>query len=136
MTRSIASLFATTATIGMMGSAFGAAMTDAEIKTFLSGMTAYLETTAASTSGKAGQAVIYFAEDGKALYKTPSGDVWHGTWTTKNDQLCADWKEKPNNACLKYDKEGDLITVHDANSGELRATVVETAHGNAENIAP
>src|SRR5215211_2759290 len=38
---------------------------------FLAGKTAYLETTAAS-AGTPGQGVIYWAEDGTALYKTPT----------------------------------------------------------------
>jgi hypothetical protein len=137
MTRTITTLFATmAATLGILGSAFAADMTGAEIKAFLSGKTSYLETTAASASGKAGQGMIYWAEDGTALYKTPSGAIMHGTWTTKGDQLCADWKERPNNACVKYVKDGDKVTVHDPASGELRATIVKTAPGNAEKIAP
>jgi hypothetical protein len=92
-------------------------MTAAEVKAFLSGKTAYLETTAASASGKAGRGVIYWAEDGTALYKTPSGAIWHGKWTMKGDQLCADWKEQANNDCVKYVKEGDKVIVHDAVSG-------------------
>ena len=59
--------------VGLIGSAFAADMTGAEIKAFLSGKTAYLETTAASATGTPGQGVIYSAEDGTALYKTPTG---------------------------------------------------------------
>jgi hypothetical protein len=46
---------------GLLSSAFAADMTGAEIKAFLSGKTAYLETTAASASGQTGQGVIYWA---------------------------------------------------------------------------
>ena len=53
--------------VGLIGSAFAADMTGAEIKAFLSGKTAYLETTAASATGTPGQGVIYWAEDGTAL---------------------------------------------------------------------
>ena len=41
--------------VGLIGSAFAADMTGAEIKAFLSGKTAYLETTAASATGTPGQ---------------------------------------------------------------------------------
>src|SRR5262249_29868751 len=58
-------------------------MTGAEIKAFLTGNTTYLETTAASASGKAGQGVIYWGEDGNALYKTPAGAMFHGKWEVK-----------------------------------------------------
>ena len=44
--------------------------------------------------------------------------------------------KKPNNGCVKYDKDGDKVTVHDAASGELRATIMKTVPGNAEKIAP
>jgi hypothetical protein len=135
--RIIRALIATTAIV--LGSAIttlAADVTGAEIKALLSGKTSYLETTAASASGKVGQGVIYWAADGTALYKTPAGSIMHGTWTTKGDQLCVDWKEKPNNGCVRYAKEGDKVTVHDAQSGALRATVVKTAAGNAEKIAP
>src|SRR5579862_7473337 len=125
-----------TGVVGLIGSALAADMTGADIKAFLSGKTAYLETTAASASGKPGQGVIYWAADGTALYKTPAGAVWHGKWEIKGNTLCADWKEKPNNGCVRYDKTGDTVTVIDAASGQARAKVVKTAPGNAEKLAP
>ena len=94
-------IFIVTGVAGLIGSALAADMTGAEIKAFLSGKTMYLETTAASATGKAGQGVIYWADDGTALYKTPSGAIWHGKWTMKGDQLCAYWKEQANNDCVK-----------------------------------
>ena len=54
-------ILATTGVVGLISSAVAADMTGAEIKAFLSGKTAYLETTAASASGSAGQGVIYWA---------------------------------------------------------------------------
>jgi hypothetical protein len=79
--------------------------------------------------------VNYWAADGTALYKTPSGAIWHGNWQIKGKTLCADWKEKPNNGCVRYDKTGNTVTVRDALSGQTRATVVKTASGNAEKLA-
>jgi hypothetical protein len=107
--------------LGLIGSALAADMTAAEIKAFLSGKTVYLETTAASASGAAGQGVIFWAEDGTALYKTPSGAVMHGKWEIKGNTNCTDWKERPNTAYVRYDKTGDAITVIDAASGQTRA---------------
>ncbi len=118
-----------------MGSALAAEMTGDEIKQFLNGKTTYLQLTAASASGNAGQGNIYFAEDGSALYKTPSGAIWHGKWTTKENTLCVDWKERPNNPCVKYVKNGDTVTIQNL-SGELRGTITKTASGNAEKIGP
>jgi hypothetical protein len=80
--------------------------------------------------------VIFWAEDGTALYKTPSGAVMHGKWEIKGNTNCTDWKERPNTACVRYDKTGDAITVIDAASGQTRAKVVKTAPGNAEKLAP
>jgi hypothetical protein len=121
---------------GLIGSAAAADMTGADIKAFLSGKTAYLETTAASVTGTPGQGVIYWAEDGTALYKTPTGATWHGKWEIKGNTLCADWKERPNNPCTRYDKTGDAVTVLDAATGQTRAKIVKTAPGNAEKLAP
>jgi len=120
----------------LIGSALAADMTGAEIKAFLSGKTAYLETTAASATGTPGQGVIYWAEDGTALYKTPTGAIWHGKSEIKGNTLCADWRERPNNPCTRYDKTGDTISVLDTVSGQTRAKIVKTAPGNPEKLAP
>ena len=121
---------------GLVGSAVAGDMTRAEIKAFLSGKTVYLETTAASASGKAGQAVIYWGEDGTALYKTPAGSMMHGKWEIKGNTNCTDWKERPGSGCVRYDKIGDAITVIDVASGQTRAKIVKTTVGNAEKLAP
>jgi hypothetical protein len=122
--------------VGFMGSAFAADLTGAEIKTLLSGNTVYLETTAASSSGQAGNAAIYWAADGTALFKTASGSIMHGTWVIKDNTNCTDWKERPGAGCVRYDKTGDTITAIDAASGKVRAKIVKTASGNAEKLAP
>jgi hypothetical protein len=126
----------TTGVVGLFGSALAADMTGAEIKAFLSGKTAYLETTAVSASGTAGQGVIYWAEDGTAVYKTPSGTIMHGKWEVKGNTNCTDWKERPGTGCVRYDKAGDTVTVIDAASGQTRAKIVKTAPGNAEKLTP
>jgi len=84
-----------TAVAGLTASAVAAELTGPEIKALLSGKTVYLEATAASSSGQAGQGVIYWAEDGTALYKTPSGAVMHGKWEIKANSNCVEWKERP-----------------------------------------
>ena len=64
----------TAGVVGLVGSALAADMTGAEIKAFLAGKTVYVQTTAASATGKAGQGVVYWAEDGTAgLCGTASG---------------------------------------------------------------
>jgi len=126
----------TSGVVGLIGSAFAADMTGAEIKTFLSGNTVYLQTTAASSSGQAGQGVIYWAADGSALFKTTTGSMMHGTWVIKDNTNCTDWKERPGSGCVRYDKTGDTITVIDAASGKVRAKIVKVADGNAEKLAP
>jgi len=120
----------TAGVVGLVGSALAADMTGTEIKAFLSGKTAYVETTAASATGKAGQGVVYWAEDGTAFYKTPTGVMWHGKWEIKGNTACTDWKEKPNNPCMRYDKTGDTVTVINAVSGQTRGKVVKTAVGS------
>jgi hypothetical protein len=120
----------------LVGSALAADMTGDQIKFFVSGTTGYLETTADSSTGKAGQGVIYWAADGTSLYKTPMGVTWHGKWEIKGNTLCPNWKEKPNGSCARFDKAGDTIVIVDAVSGKTRAKIVKTAVGNAENLKP
>lgn len=122
--------------VGFINLAQAADMMGAEIKAFLSGKTAYLETTAASAAGVAGQVVIYWLEDGTALYRTPSGTIMHGKWEIKGNTNCTDWKERPGTGCVRYDKAGDSVTVIDVASGQVRAKIVKTAPGNAEKLAP
>jgi hypothetical protein len=122
--------------LGLVGSARAAEMTGAEIKALLAGNTFYLETTAASATGMAGKAVIYWAEDGTALNRTPSGTMMHGTWKIDGNTNCSKWKERPGTGCVRYEKTGDVITVTDVNSGKVRAKIVKTAPGNAENLMP
>jgi len=121
---------------GLVGPAFATDLTGAEIKALLSGNTVYLETTAASSSGQAGQSVIYWAADGTALFKTANGSIMHGTWVIKDNTNCTDWKERPGAGCVRYDKTGDKVTAIDAASGKVRATILKTAAGNAENLKP
>ena len=129
-------LIATTGVIGLTGSALAADMTGSEIKSYISGKSIYLQTTAASSVAATGQAVIYFAEDGTGLYKTPSAAIWHGTWQIKGDTLCTDWKERANNPCTRYDKTGDTVSVLDAASGQVRAKIVKVPPGNSEKLTP
>jgi len=100
----------------LVGSASAAEMTGAEIKAFLSGKTIYLDlNTAGSVVGTTGQSVL--AADGTALNKTPKGETWHGTWVIKENTACIDWKERPNNPCTKYDKNGATVTFISSASG-------------------
>jgi hypothetical protein len=116
---------------GLTATALAAEMTGAQIKAFLGGNTVYLQTTAASVSGHAGQGVIYWAKDGTALYKTPNGTMMHGTWHIKGNTICPNWKEKPGTGCVRYDKTGGTVTVLDAVNGKVRAKIVKTVAGNA-----
>ena len=122
--------------VGSVGAASAADMTGAEIKAFLSDKTAYLETTASSAGGVAGQVVIYWSANGTALYRTPSGSIMHGTWEVKGDTNCTAWKERPGTGCVRYDKAGDIVTVIDVDSKTVRAKIVKTAAGNVEKLAP
>jgi hypothetical protein len=127
---------AAAASFCLIGRAMAAEMTGAELKDFHSGKTIYVETTAASASGTSGQAVLYFAPDGTVLYKTAKGAIWHGTWAVKGNTLCNDWKEAPNVPCRKYDKQGDTISVTNAENGQAVAKIAKSVSGNAENLKP
>jgi hypothetical protein len=132
----LSAAFAAAGIAGFIGHANAADLTAAEIKELLSGKTVYLETTAASASGSAGQGVIYWGADGTALYKTPSGTIMHGKWEIKGNTNCTEWKERPNAGCTRYDKVGDVVTVIDVASGQPRAKILKSAPGNPEKLAP
>jgi hypothetical protein len=136
MSSSARAVLAAAGMIGFVTSAFAAEMTGAGIRELFSDKTAYIETTTASGSGSAGQSIIFWAGDGSALYKTPSGAMMHGKWAIKDNTLCAEWKERPNTGCIRYDKMGEAITAYDVKTGELRAKILKTALGNAEKLAP
>ena len=106
--------------VGLIGSAFAADMTGAEIKAFLSGKTAYLETTAASATGTPGQGIDLLGRGWPGPLQTPTGAIWQGKWEIKGNTLCADWRERPNNPCTRYDKTGDTVSVLDTVSGQTR----------------
>jgi hypothetical protein len=118
--------------------ASAADMTAAEIKTYAIDVTQYVELGAGSVTGQAGQGVIYRSGDGNALYRTPTGAIWTGTWEFKGDSLCSTWKQAPTPGptCSRYEKTGDTVSVLDATTGALRVKIVKTAPGNAEKLAP
>lgn len=123
--------------VGIGSVACAADMTGAEIKAFLSGKTSYLETTAASVAGQVGQAKMFLAEDGTVFYKKPDDGMLHGKWEIRGNTLCIDWKDTPDkNACARYDKTGDTVTILDGATGQVRAKIVKTASGNAEQLMP
>jgi hypothetical protein len=117
----------------LVGTAAAADLTGAQLKELLAGKSVYLQNTATSTAG-AGQGVLYYAADGTALYKTGSGKILHGKWSIKDNTSCIDWKEVPNNACSRYDKQGDTITVFNVATGQARGKVLKIVDGNPEKI--
>ncbi len=118
------------------GCATAADLTGAEIKSLISGNTIYLETAAGSVTGTQGKGVIYYSTEGTALYKTPKGEMWHGTWAIKENTNCTNWKEAGKAACSKFDKQGDTISIINAENGQVRAKIVKTSPGNMEKLAP
>src|SRR5204862_7495221 len=123
-------------TVALAATALAADLTGPEIKTLLYGKTVYLETTAASASGKVGQGTRYRSEDGTALYKTAAGSMMHGNSEIKGNTHCTEWKERSGTGRTRYDKQGDVVTIFDVKSGQVRAKIVKTAPGNAEKLAP
>jgi hypothetical protein len=122
-----------TGLLGLTVAAWAADMTGAEIKELVSGKSVYMET-GTGTNGGAGQGIIYYGADGNALYKTAKGTILHGAWSIQGDTLCNDWKEVPNNACSKYDKQGTTITTVNAKTGQPRGKIQKIVSGNSEKI--
>ncbi len=110
-------------------------MSGNDIKSLISGKSVYLELTSASVAAP-GKGVIYYSADGTALYKTAKGEIWHGKWTIKDNTACLDWKESPNNACSRYDKQGDVTNIINVATGQIRGKILKVVDGNAEKLAP
>ena len=113
-------------------SAQAADMTGPEIKTLISGNTAYLalETPTAGT----GEGIIFYNADGTATFKTPKGAIWHGPWVIKDNTVCIDWKEMPNNACTRYDKQGADVVLINMQTGKPRGKIAKVVPGNPEKL--
>lgn len=130
-------VIAAAATFGLASAASAADLTDGEIKTLISGKTVYLEIGGGgSVTGATGPGVIYYNADGTAVFKTPKGEMWTGKWTIKGNTGCVEWKQATTNACTRYDKQGETITLINVATGQPRGKIVKTADGNAEKLAP
>jgi len=121
--------------ICLLGSAAAAQLTGAEIQELISGNSVYLQLTA-SITGTQGQGIIYYDELGTALFKTPKGAIWHGTWKIEGNRACINWKEARHSPCTKYDKRGDTITTINVATGIARGKVTKIVPGNAEKLTP
>jgi hypothetical protein len=127
-----------TAMIAVMGlglyasGAQAADMTSADIMKLISGNTAYLalDTPAAGT----GEGIIFYNADGTATFKTPNGAIWHGAWQVKDSSVCVDWKELPNNACTRYEKQGTDIFLINMATGKPRGKIVKVLPNNPEKL--
>ena len=118
---------------GFAQSARGAEMTATEIKELVTGNTVYLELNAGAAAG-AGQGAIHFGAEGKATFKTPSGPIWDGPWTMKENTVCIDWKQLSNNPCTKYEKQDSTITLINMATGKPRGKIVKVTPGNPEKL--
>ena len=137
MSKALRFAIGVTALVAGAGTAAAADLTGDQIKQLVSGRTLYLETIAAgSITGVSGQGQHYYNPDGSAIFKTPKGEIWTGKWTIKDNTICVDWKQSPNNPCTRYDKQGDAITLLNATTGQPRAKILKSADGNPEKLAP
>jgi hypothetical protein len=121
--------------ICLLGSAAAAQLTGAEIQELISGNSVYLQLTA-SITGTQGEGIIYYDTLGIALFKTPKGVIWHGTWTIEGNTACINWKESPHSPCAKYDKRGDTLTTINVATGVTRGKVTKIVQGNVEKLIP
>lgn len=107
-----------------------------ELRQFLVGRTYYLETTIGGTLAQSGQAILYFAPEGNVINRIPSGKIQQGAWTIKDNTVCVVWKDLPPNPCSRYDRQGDLVTVINAQTGQPRGKITKSADRNVEGLKP
>ncbi len=116
------------AALGFSVAAAAADLTGAEIKAMISDKSVYLDIGGGGgVTGATGAAVIYYATDGTAVFRTPKREIWTGKWTIKDNTACVEWKQAPTNACTRYDKQGDTITLINVATGQPRGKIVKTA---------
>lgn len=111
-------------------------MSSDELRQFLVGRTYFLETTAGGTLAQSGQAVLYFASGGIVINRIPSGKIQQGTGTIKDGTVCVMWKDLPPNPCSRYDKQGDVVTVINAQTEQARGRIIKSVDGNVEGLKP
>jgi opacity protein-like surface antigen len=126
---------AATSALAFTAAAVAADLTEAQLKDLLVGKTVYLQLEASgSVTGAGGTGVIYYSPEGTAIYKTPKGEIWNGPYTFKGNTQCTEWKQATTNACTRYDKQGDIITLYNVTTGIARGKLAKTAPGNAEGL--
>ena len=119
---------------GSLMVAQAADLTGDELKTLILGNTLYFEFSAENSSGTPGQGFAHFAADGTIVAKLPDGKPRTGTWAIKDNATCITYKDRGPIPCSRYDKQGETITLINADTGKPRAKVVKTVPGNPEKL--
>jgi hypothetical protein len=107
-----------------------------QISVLIKGQTAYLKVPAGGPFGSGGELPFYYAADGTATLKYPTGKVRKGTWAiAEPDQYCVIWSDiAPEKSCTRISKAAD------GSYGARRATdnvplpILRFTQGNAENL--
>jgi hypothetical protein len=109
-------------------------MTGSQIRSLISGKSVYVKLNDEAAAGNHG--VIYYGEDGNALFRGDQGRVWHGTWSIKGNAACVEWVEEPANPCSRYKSSRGIVEIINASTSRPRGTILRVKRGNVENIRP
>ena len=130
----ISFLLALTQLGAAINSVSAAEMSCSRIMRLISGKSVYLKLYDEAASGDSG--VIYFAVDGRTVFKNDQGLIWHGRWSINGNTSCVNWIEAPGNPCSKYRSSKRGIEIVNVATNRVRGTILKVVAGNRERITP
>lgn len=82
-----------------------------------------------------GEIVLWYAADGIAAARLPSGSLLKGTWEIVGDKSCIKWSYAPNtNSCsIMVRRDGQLLLLENG-TDRLLGTVKKIVPSNAESL--
>jgi hypothetical protein len=111
-------------------------LTASQISVLIKGQTAYLKVTAGGPFGPGGELPFYYAANGIATLKYPTGKVRKGTWAiAEPDQYCVIWSDvAPEKSCTRISKAADDSYSARRAADNVPLPILRFVAGNAENL--
>lgn len=126
--RQVVSIFILGA-ISNMATASGTTMNDSQLDAIMTGNTIYF-----IEPESKGEIVLWYASNGVAKAKLPSGNLLDGTWSIKDSLSCIVWSYSPKDSCSKLVKSDNQLALLESGSNRLLGTVKAITTGNTENL--
>ena len=109
-------------------------MTRQQLAELVIGNTLHHELAAGSPQGD-GTAVFYFAPDGRATARLPSGRIMQGDYEVDDGGYRLNWDRGLQNSRSSLNYEDGVLTCRNRSDGALRSIIAKIAAGDAEEIS-